>query len=46
MIEQNPEKIDEKILSEDSQKVYMFMGAGDISKIAHRVAEKLEGKYR
>ena len=45
-IEQNPEKIDEKILIEHNQKVYMFMGAGDISKIAHRVAEKLEGKYR
>lgn len=46
MIENNPEKIDERILSHDNNMVYMFMGAGDISKIAHRVAEKLEGKYR
>lgn len=46
MIENNPEKIDERILGDENNMVYMFMGAGDISKIAHRVAEKLEGKYR
>lgn len=45
-IEKNPEKIDEMILNSDKRRVYIFMGAGDISRIAHRVAEKLEGKYR
>lgn len=34
------------IMNFEGNRVFMFMGAGDISKIAHRVAEKLEGKYR
>ena len=44
-IEKNPENIDEKIMNFEGNRVFMFMGAGDISKIAHRVAEKLERKY-
>ena len=43
-IENNPENIDKKILNGNDKKVYMFMGAGDISNIAHRIAEKLEKK--
>lgn len=45
ILEKNPEKIDEMIMNFDGDRVFMFMGAGDISKIAHRVAEKLERKY-
>lgn len=45
ILEKNPEKIDEMIMNFDGNRVFMFMGAGDISKIAHRVAEKLERKY-
>lgn len=44
IIEKNPEKIDEIVLNDCGKSVYIFMGAGDISRIAHRVAEKLERK--
>lgn len=44
IIEKNPEKIDEMILEDKGKTVYIFMGAGDISRIAHRVVEKLERK--
>ena len=40
------EKVDEKVLNCEGHEVFMFMGAGDISKIAHRIADKLEGKIR
>ncbi|STO32188.1 UDP-N-acetylmuramate--L-alanine ligase [Fusobacterium necrogenes] len=46
IVEKNPQNIDEMIMNFEGNRVFMFMGAGDISKIAHRVAEKLEGKYR
>lgn len=46
VIEKNPQNIDEMLMNFEGNRVFMFMGAGDISKIAHRVAEKLEGKYR
>ena len=46
VIEKNPQNIDDMIMNFEGNRVFMFMGAGDISKIAHRVAEKLEGKYR
>lgn len=45
-IEKNPEKVDERVLNCEGHEVFMFMGAGDISKIAHRIADKLEGKIR
>lgn len=46
VIEKNPQNIDEMLMNFEGNRVFMFMGAGDISKIAHRAAEKLEGKYR
>ena len=46
VIEKNSEKIDERILNCQGHDVFMFMGAGDISKVAHRIADKLEGKNR
>ena len=46
IIEKNPEKVDERVLNCEGHEVFMFMGAGDISKIAHRIADKLEGKIR
>lgn len=45
-IEKNPEKVDERVLECKGNRVFMFMGAGDISKVAHRIADKLEGKIR
>lgn len=44
-VEKNPENIDEMIVNFQGERVFIFMGAGDISKIAHRIAEKLERKY-
>jgi len=46
IIEKNSEKIDERVLNCQGHEVFMFMGAGDISKVAHRIADKLEGKNR
>lgn len=45
ILEKNPQNIDDMIMEFEGDRVFMFMGAGDISKIAHRVAEKLERKY-
>ncbi|MGL6099198.1 MAG: UDP-N-acetylmuramate--L-alanine ligase [Fusobacteriaceae bacterium] len=36
-------KLENKILSEREERVYIFMGAGDISKIAHEISGKMKG---
>ncbi|MEG0398507.1 MAG: UDP-N-acetylmuramate--L-alanine ligase, partial [Cetobacterium sp.] len=36
------EKIQKRVLSEGLRKVFIFMGAGSISSMAHKVVEKLE----
>ncbi|MGL4567659.1 MAG: UDP-N-acetylmuramate--L-alanine ligase [Fusobacteriaceae bacterium] len=36
-------ELETKILSEGKERVYIFMGAGDISKIAHKISEKMKG---
>lgn len=46
VIEKDINKVDERILNCKGHEVFMFMGAGDISKVAHRIADKLEGKSR
>lgn len=39
-------QLEDKILSEEKERVYIFMGAGDISKIAHKISEKVKGIRR
>ncbi|MGL4402513.1 MAG: UDP-N-acetylmuramate--L-alanine ligase [Fusobacteriaceae bacterium] len=36
-------ELENKILSNGKERVYIFMGAGDISKIAHKISEKMKG---
>lgn len=40
---ENVSELENKILSEKKEKVYIFMGAGDISKIANKISEKMKG---
>lgn len=36
-------KLEDRILSDKEKNVYIFMGAGDISKTAHKISEKMKG---
>ncbi|MGL5123053.1 MAG: UDP-N-acetylmuramate--L-alanine ligase [Fusobacteriaceae bacterium] len=38
----NTKEIEEYIYSKKEKQVYIFMGAGDISKLAHKIADNLE----
>lgn len=40
---ENPELIQEKILKNKNERVFLFMGAGDISKIAHKISDAMKG---
>lgn len=39
-------ELENRILSDRDERVYIFMGAGDISKISHEISEKMKGTKR
>ena len=43
-IEEDINNVENYILNCDKNKVFIFMGAGDISKIAHNISDKMERK--